>query len=44
MFFSDPEAAFTNIRKSLKPGGRFVSVSGMNVVFQQGLPMICPIK
>jgi SAM-dependent methyltransferase len=22
MFFSDPEAAFANIRKSLKPGGR----------------------
>ena len=26
MFFSDPVAAFTNIRGSLKPGGRLVFV------------------
>ena len=26
MFFSDPEAAFANIRKSLKPGGRLVFI------------------
>jgi ubiquinone/menaquinone biosynthesis C-methylase UbiE len=28
MFFSDPEAAFANIRKSLKPGGRLCSSVG----------------
>ena len=26
MFFSDPEGAFTNIRRSLKPGGRLVFI------------------
>jgi hypothetical protein len=36
MFFSDPEAAFTNIRKSLKPGGRLVFICWRSLAENHG--------
>ena len=51
MFFSDPVAAFTNIRGSLKPGGRLVFVCWrplrenlwMQAPLQAALPLIPPV-
>jgi SAM-dependent methyltransferase len=51
MFFSDPEAAFTNIRRSLKPGGRLVFICWrslaenpwMQAPLQAALPFIPPV-
>jgi SAM-dependent methyltransferase len=52
MFFSDPEAAFTNIRNSLKPGGRLVFICWrslaenpwMQAPLQVALPFIPPVS
>ena len=52
MFFSDPEAAFANIRKSLKPGGRLVFICWrslaenpwMQAPLQAALPFIPPLR
>jgi SAM-dependent methyltransferase len=51
MFFADPEAAFTNIRRSLKPGGRLVFICWrslaenpwMQAPLQAALPFIPPV-
>ncbi|PWT90364.1 MAG: SAM-dependent methyltransferase [Proteobacteria bacterium] len=51
MFFSDPEAAFTNIRKSLKAGGRLAFICWrclaenpwMQAPLQAALPFLPPI-
>jgi SAM-dependent methyltransferase len=51
MFFSDPEAAFANIRKALKPGGRLVFICwrslaenpGMQAPLLSALPFIPPV-
>lgn len=51
MFFSDPVAAFTNIRASLKPGGRLAFVCWrslgenpwMHVPLQAALPFMPPV-
>jgi ubiquinone/menaquinone biosynthesis C-methylase UbiE len=51
MFFSDPEAAFANIRKSLKPGGRLVFICWrslaenpwMQAPLLSALPFIPPV-
>jgi SAM-dependent methyltransferase len=52
MFFGEPAIAFANIRKSLKPSGRFVFVCWralsenpwMEVPLQAALPFIPPVE
>jgi SAM-dependent methyltransferase len=51
MFFSDPDAAFANLRRALKPGGRltfvcwrpFVDNRWMRTPFEAALPFLPPL-